>query len=177
MENEKELEQWYERDRESKKKWRDNNKEEINKKAREKYILDRERRNKRQRELYQLQKEKDKKHEYYEKNKEHILELRRKQRSRTKNNHLIKRYGITLETYEKMVSLQNSKCYICETYVENTKNNYLHVDHNHTTGEVRKLLCMSCNASLGLIKESTDTLQKMIVYLEEHNGKQSHKTA
>ena len=163
-----ELLEWYEKDKQNKKKYRENNKEEINKKARELHLINKDEINKRRRELYKINKNKEKKQEYYKKNKQHILELRHKEKLRTKHNHLVKRYGITIEQYENMLDIQKSKCYICDTFVDNTKNNYLHVDHNHTTGKVRKLLCMGCNASLGLIKENKNTLLKMIEYLKEH---------
>jgi hypothetical protein len=166
METIEQVEEWYENDKKSKQNYRNKNREELNRRAREKYALNKEKRTERARELYKLKKETKK--EYYINNKERILELRRKQKKRTKNNHLIKRYGITIEQYNSMLDEQESKCYICETYVENTKNNYLHVDHNHTTGKVRKLLCMSCNASLGLVKESEFILKKMIEYINEH---------
>jgi predicted ATP-dependent protease len=166
METEQELQDWYEKDKKIKNDYRDKNREEINRKARETYQANKEEKTRRARELYQLKKQK--KQEYYQNNKERILKLREKQKNRTKNNHLLKRYGISLEAYEQMVEIQNSKCYICKICVDNTKNNYLHVDHDHNTGKVRKLLCMSCNASLGLIKENKNTLQKMIEYLNEH---------
>lgn len=166
METLEQVEQWYENDKQLKKEYRDKNREQINKKAREAYESNKEKRRERARQLYDLKKQK--KQEYYINNKERILELRRKQKERTKNNHLIKRYGITIEQYDSMLKKQNNKCYICETYVENTKKNRLHVDHDHTTGKVRKLLCMSCNSSLGLIKESEFILKKMIEYINEH---------
>ena len=80
----------------------------------------------------------------------------------------IKQLEELVKEYENMIKLQENKCYICNIYVENTKKNYLHVGHDHNSGKVRKLLCMSCNASLGLVKESKQTLYKMIDYLNEH---------
>ena len=43
------------------------------------------------------------------------------------------------------------------------------VDHCHTTGKVRGLLCTRCNNTLGGLKDSVDLAKKMIVYLEDHN--------
>lgn len=76
-----------------------------------------------------------------------------------------KRHGITKEIYEKMFKEQNGKCYICSI-----KGVHLHIDHNHITGTVRKLLCKECNMGLGLLKENKTTLQNMINYLETHNA-------
>ena len=73
-----------------------------------------------------------------------------------------KRYGITKEIYEQMYNAQSGKCYICG--IDGVK---LHIDHNHTTGKVRSLLCKECNMALGLLKENVDTLNNMIEYLEK----------
>lgn len=73
-----------------------------------------------------------------------------------------KRYGITKEIYEEMYKKQSGKCYIC-----NVVEPELHIDHNHTTGKVRTLLCKECNMALGLLKENVVTLKNMIEYLEK----------
>ena len=43
------------------------------------------------------------------------------------------------------------------------------VDHNHTTGQVRGLLCHSCNVALGAVKEQEDILMACISYLKSYN--------
>jgi hypothetical protein len=40
----------------------------------------------------------------------------------------------------------------------------LHVDHNHTTGEVRGLLCTQCNTALGLLKDSEERILCLLSY-------------
>ena len=81
---------------------------------------------------------------------------------------LRKRYGITLEQYEAMVEEQGNCCYICGKHRSCQKND-LAVDHCHTTGEVRKLLCVRCNAILGEIHEfDSDRLDRLLDYIEEH---------
>lgn len=44
------------------------------------------------------------------------------------------------------------------------------VDHNHTTGDVRGLLCRRCNMVIGNVEESKELLTTLIDYLEVHNG-------
>lgn len=73
-------------------------------------------------------------------------------------------YGLSVEDYYEMVNKQSGKCYICGIIPSRR----LYVDHNHTTGKVRKLLCSHCNLMLGMVKESTETLEKAIQYLHEH---------
>lgn len=60
---------------------------------------------------------------------------------------LKRKYGITLEEYNRMYAEQAGKCFICH----NKKK--LVVDHCHKTGEVRKLLCHECNTILGKIEK------------------------
>lgn len=60
-----------------------------------------------------------------------------------KKSKLKLKYGITLEEFEMMKSRQNDVCAICQ------KSRPLTVDHCHTTGKVRMLLCNSCNRGLG----------------------------
>lgn len=62
-----------------------------------------------------------------------------------------------------MQEIQDGRCYICDSKAR------LCVDHNHDTGEVRKLLCDRCNTQLGII-ENAEFLEKALAYLEEHGN-------
>lgn len=77
-----------------------------------------------------------------------------------------------------MRSSQNYKCYICrqhENDVSNAGPTALNVDHCHTTGKVRKLLCMACNIALGKVNDDVEILQRCIDYVKEHSdGKNIH---
>lgn len=53
-------------------------------------------------------------------------------------------YGITLEQYNKLLSKQHHKCGVCKRPAADFKTN-LCVDHDHTTGHIRGLLCTFCN--------------------------------
>ncbi len=70
-------------------------------------------------------------------------------------------YGMELEDLEQMLIDQNGLCAICEEELEKP-----HVDHDHTTGEVRGLLCNTCNRAIGLLKDDTDVLLRAVIYLE-----------
>jgi hypothetical protein len=77
------------------------------------------------------------------------------------------RYGITANEYDLMVSEQNGKCAICNTNTAGGRGagSRLAVDHDHTTGQVRGLLCSMCNQGIGMFKDDTELLRKAIDYL------------
>jgi len=71
------------------------------------------------------------------------------------------KYGISTKELNKIYKKQEYKCAIC--YTESK----LVVDHCHSNGHVRGLLCSNCNTALGLLKDNPITLQVAIVYLED----------
>lgn len=77
-----------------------------------------------------------------------------------KFGHLRRRYGLTPETYRAMLGAQDGKCKICLKELHRP-----FVDHNHTTGRVRGLLCGPCNMYIGHIKENLEALTRAIDYL------------
>jgi CRISPR/Cas system-associated protein Cas10 (large subunit of type III CRISPR-Cas system) len=79
---------------------------------------------------------------------------------------LFKKYGITLKEYNTLLNNQNYTCAICKKPPQ-TKNRRLCVDHNHSTGEVRGLLCDLCNTALGKLQDDIGILKAAIKYLEK----------
>ena len=71
------------------------------------------------------------------------------------------KYGIGIHQYQTMLTEQDGRCCICGK--EDWRN--LAVDHSHTTGAVRGLLCSTCNTGLGQFQDSVDLLNKAIEYL------------
>lgn len=92
-----------------------------------------------------------------------------KLRLSNRNTKLKQAYGLTHEQVEEMKRLQDYCCYTCGKPESEAGSKGLVVDHNHTTGKVRKLLCSTCNTSLGLAKEDVGILTSLINYLKEHN--------
>lgn len=89
----------------------------------------------------------------------------------SKNSELRKTFGIDLLTYTNTVVDQLGVCAICgnpETVVDKRTNRLrmLAVDHNHTTGQIRGLLCMGCNQGIGNFQEDLQRLKKAVSYLE-----------
>lgn len=90
--------------------------------------------------------------------------------SRTKdyqiNYQMNRNYGIGLDEYNTMFTKQQGKCAICSG--EPPKNQHkkrLNIDHCHSTGKVRGLLCDACNRAIGLLKDSEKLLNNAIKYL------------
>ena len=77
---------------------------------------------------------------------------------------LKKNYGLTIDSYEKMLFQQNGVCAICSTDSPGGNGSF-YVDHSHITGAVRGLLCHHCNFLLGHAKDNTDILWNAAVYL------------
>lgn len=101
----------------------------------------------------------------YTKNKpELIAKYRRK--------YILKRiYGLLQKDYDGLLQKQDEKCAICKKDFE-TKTP--HVDHCHTTGVVRGLLCHNCNTAIGLVKDNVEVLYSAIEYLGK-TGKSKKK--
>ena len=78
----------------------------------------------------------------------------------------VKQYGIDGPEYDRMLHDQGGVCAICKSPSTGDKRGgRFHVDHCHTTGKVRGLLCLSCNHGLGKFKDSTESLKRAIEYL------------
>ena len=106
--------------------------------------------------------------EWRSKNKDKVKVYQRK-------TNLRKNFGIDINIYEQMLEDQKGVCAICEqpeTYIHKSTNKpaRLAVDHCHTKGTVRRLLCKACNNGLGLFRDNPELLLKAADYLKEHNG-------
>lgn len=80
-----------------------------------------------------------------------------------RNRSLKKAYGISNEDYKKILTYQKSVCAICLVPPKASK--YLHIDHDHSTGRIRGLLCHQCNWYLGVIdSDKIETLVRLNTY-------------
>ena len=90
-----------------------------------------------------------------------------------RGHELQKTFGISLEQYNQMHEAQNGVCEICgkpETATRNGKVKWLAVDHDHTTGEIRGLLCAHCNTAIGKLEDSIDVMESAIRYLKKYKS-------
>ena len=81
-----------------------------------------------------------------------------------RRSYLKRTYGISLEQYDEMLAAQGGVCAICGCTPRDDIS--LHVDHDHTTGEIRGLTCFRCNNSLGDLNDDPRRLRRAIEYLE-----------
>lgn len=102
-------------------------------------------------------KEKTRGRRYYVANREKSL-------ASTRVCHL-RKYGMTVASYAAMHRTQNGKCKICRE-PERVPGKRLSIDHNHSTGVVRGLLCNRCNIGVGKFLDNPKLLRRAAGYLE-----------
>ena len=115
--------------------------------------------------------------QYYLENRERYREQEKKYSSsdlakfRRIRSHYYRVYNLLENQVRELMDSQKGCCEICEESLisPDSDKNYS-VDHNHMTGEVRGLLCNSCNTAIGHFKENKKNLANAIKYLEKHNG-------
>lgn len=78
-----------------------------------------------------------------------------------RERHLVRKYGITQADYEQMFKAQGGRCAVCRK----PQSRSFDVDHDHTTGAVRGLLCTSCNRMIGHAGDSPAKLEAAAIYL------------
>ena len=89
-----------------------------------------------------------------------------KRKTQMRANWFKANYGLTMSEYFEMYMQQGGKCASCDKVPEGkAPTNVLHVDHDHSTGKVRKLLCSKCNQALGLLRDSADGINNLLTYI------------
>lgn len=91
----------------------------------------------------------------------------------TRRHNLKRHFGITPDVYNSMFSAQNGLCALCgnpETALYKGNRRRLAVDHDHTTGKIRGLLCTRCNNGIGAFGDSINLLKTAISYLQKHRS-------
>lgn len=83
---------------------------------------------------------------------------------RHKDNNAKRAYGLAHGTYDTMFAAQGGKCAICDTS-DLGRTGRFSIDHCHSSGQVRGLLCDRCNRGIGHFDDSPDKLLRAIAYL------------
>lgn len=83
--------------------------------------------------------------------------------------------GTTIDEYFRVYKEQGGKCKLCPREgtlqcVGGEENRYkaLVIDHCHSSGKFRGLLCYRCNLALGQLEDDISVLENAIVYLKEN---------
>jgi hypothetical protein len=79
-----------------------------------------------------------------------------------RKSHLKRKYGLTPQRHDEILEAQAGVCFLCR---EKPGDLPLHVDHDHTTGAVRSLLCVRCNNAIGLFQEAPHLFKAAADYL------------
>jgi hypothetical protein len=81
-----------------------------------------------------------------------------------RKSHLKRKFGMSLEDYQRLLTLQGGRCAICGD--PPPADAAFHVDHDHETGAVRGLLCVRCNNGLGQFREDPQLLVMASQYVD-----------
>ena len=81
--------------------------------------------------------------------------------------HIKAKFGITEDVYNELHSKQEGRCAICNTSEPSSKHGLFSIDHCHTTGKIRGLLCQPCNKGLGMFRDSASSLAAAVAYLQQ----------
>lgn len=99
---------------------------------------------------------------------------RRHLKDYTRAQNLMTRFRLSIDDYNKMFLKQKGVCQICKkaetSKDKNGKDKWLSVDHSHSTGDVRGLLCSKCNTGIGLLGDSKKILKSALKYLKERGS-------
>lgn len=87
-----------------------------------------------------------------------------KRRLSAKWNRVKKLYNLDQESFNKMLLDQGYKCAICKVEIDGGRGT--HIDHCHTLGNVRGLLCSRCNQAIGLLDESEEKILSALEYIK-----------
>lgn len=87
-----------------------------------------------------------------------------------------------MELYQKLLVEQLGLCAICgvASGSERSNNNgykSLAVDHDHSTGAVRGLLCSSCNKAVGFLMDNPKLLRRAADYVEKNSDHRKSETS
>jgi len=83
------------------------------------------------------------------------------------------KYNLSVAEHQTLLQRQGGVCAVC--FAAPMGEN-LAIDHCHTTGMIRGLLCRRCNTMLGFAQDSTVTLWAAAEYLEVARARYSRVT-
>jgi hypothetical protein len=100
-------------------------------------------------------------------------EENRKRKQEENRAQVFRKYGLTQADYDRMLAAQGGVCALCGKPPNPNgirAASRLHADHDHETGAVRALLCSTCNAGLGALRDDPALLRAAAEYIERHRA-------
>lgn len=88
---------------------------------------------------------------YYKRNRQRLLDYQ-----------FQRKYGATRA---ELLATYGKQCACCGT-TEEPPNRGWHIDHDHTTGKIRGVLCIRCNTGIGKLGDSIEGLERALAYLQ-----------
>lgn len=86
-------------------------------------------------------------------------ERKRKQR----DGYYRRTFGISADEFDAMLGSQGGGCAICGVVPERAAS--LHLDHDHVSGDLRGILCLSCNQGVGKFRDDPALLERAATYV------------
>ena len=88
----------------------------------------------------------------------HNREVKASRKAYRHSDHIMAKYGLTTEQYQRIYEYQGGCCAICKRAKGIKKK--LSVDHDHETGEIRMLACQGCNRMLGHLRDDPEAFER-----------------
>lgn len=95
--------------------------------------------------------------------RQHEYSAAGRKRISDRKSYLKRKFGITPDQYDSMLAAQGNACALCGRPPNGKV--ALHVDHDHSTGRIRGILCFKCNNALGDFDDDPDLLMAAAMYL------------
>jgi hypothetical protein len=84
--------------------------------------------------------------------------------AKQRRSDLRRQYGLTSEEVEAMFERQGRACAICRS--PEGPDMRVVLDHCHTSGRARGLLCAHCNTGLGMFQDDVEKMARAAAYLD-----------
>ncbi len=79
-----------------------------------------------------------------------------------RSSHTAAEHGLSPEAYQQLLRQQGGRCAACRSL----PSTFFHIDHSHTTGQVRSILCDRCNPALGKLHDDPRRAYQLAAYLQ-----------
>lgn len=107
--------------------------------------------------------------EWQKANPERVKETRRlnnarpERRRKQRDTYYRRTFGISADDFDALLAEQGGGCAICCSVPDRAAS--LHLDHDHVSGELRGILCLSCNQGVGKFRDDPELLERAATYV------------